>query len=423
MEQLIPALSLVIFIVTIVVGIKTKLNLGILSMAVAFIFGLFVVVEGGSISWDLGGEPITSLFPFDIFWPVLTVSLMLNIANNNGTFNIIINKMAGLARGRRALIPIIVYVITVIAVSVGAANGAGVNILLITIAANIARDQKIDPVFMMMAVITATTVGIGSPVSIIGIICNNYSMEYFGVNLAPGFMYIRALLMSVVSFAIIYIIFRGWKLERWPVAEKKVGEKLTAKQKITMLGLLVFVVLALVLKMELGLSAITVATVLLLLGCADQKKVIADVPWSALIMISGVCMLIGVVREAGGMDLLVSLLQNVMNSVTIKPIYALIGGLLSMVTSITSVILPSMCPTIPALAASAGVNPYALFTALAFGANATCGCPVSSLGGMAVGIMSGNKEWDADTLFKKMLLCTVVLLVAAAVMAGIGFAG
>ena len=103
MEQLIPALSLVIFIVTIVVGIKTKLNLGILSLAVAFIFGLFVVVEGGSISWDLGGEPITSLFPFDIFWPVLTVSLMLNIANNNGTFNIIINKMAGLARGRRAL--------------------------------------------------------------------------------------------------------------------------------------------------------------------------------------------------------------------------------------------------------------------------------------------------------------------------------
>ena len=48
---------------------------------------------------------------------------------------------------------------------------------------------------------------------------------------------------------------------------------------------------------------------------------------------------------------------------------------------------------------------------------------MSSLGGMAVGIMSGNKEWAADTLFKKMLLCTVVLLVAAAVMAGIGFAG
>ena len=140
-------------------------------------------------------------------------------------------------------------------------------------------------------------------------------------------------------------------------------------------------------------------------------------------MICGMCMLVGVVSQAGGMDLMTDVLSTVMTTFTVKPIYALIGGLLGLVSSITSVILPTMLPTIPDIATSTGVNPYSLFLALAFCANATCCCPVSSMGAIAYGIMGGKNKWDQDAMFKKMFLWSIILMVFSALMAAVGLCG
>ena len=94
-----------------------------------------------------------------------------------------------------------------------------------------------------------------------------------------------------------------------------------------------------------------------------------------------------------------------------------------MVSSITGVVLPSMMPTIPEISASAGVNPYAVVTALAFGANCTVTCPISSMGAIALGIMSTNPKWDSGMLFKRLFLWAFIMMGVAAVLAGIGIAG
>ena len=66
--EIIGWISLIVFVLTIVIGIKRKVNLGILAIAVGFILGFFVYVEGGAMSAiDLKGKPITGLFPFNIF--------------------------------------------------------------------------------------------------------------------------------------------------------------------------------------------------------------------------------------------------------------------------------------------------------------------------------------------------------------------
>ena len=58
--QMIGWVSLVVFILTIVIGIKKKVNLGILAIAVGFVLGFFVMTEGGSMSsLALSGKPIT----------------------------------------------------------------------------------------------------------------------------------------------------------------------------------------------------------------------------------------------------------------------------------------------------------------------------------------------------------------------------
>ena len=417
------AISLVILIATIIVGIKRKVNLGILAIAVAFILGFFVMTEGGPMSAAaLRGKPITELFPFSIFWMTLSVSLMLNVGNVNGAYDLVIKKLVNLTGGRRALIPIFVFIIMFIACSVGMGS-SGVVILLCTIASAIAKDQKIDPIFMLLSVLTGTTVAIGSPVAIIGIICNGYAEELWGEQIAPSYMFPHAAAMSILSFAFVYIAFRGWKLEKWDAVKGEDMPKLDTKQILSVCGLGAFIILAIVLGLDIGLSAFLVAAVLLLLRCADEKKVIATVPWSSIIMISGMCMLIGVVKAAGGMDLMTNVLSNFMNKLTVKPLYSIIGSLLSMVSSITGVVMPSMVPTIPAIAESTGANPYAIITSLAFGANCTVTCPISSMGAIALGIMSANPEWDSNVLFKRLFIWAFIMMGVAALLAGIGIAG
>lgn len=414
--------SLAVFVGTIILGIKRNMNLGILAVSVSFLLGFFVYVEGGAMSAaKLNGTPITSLFPFNIFWLTLSVSLMLNVGSVNGTFDVIIKKMVGLTKGRRSLIPIYIFVIMFIACSAGAGS-SGVVVLLCTIAATLADDQDIDPVFMLLSVLSGSSVSIGSPVAMMGIICNSFSEELWGESIAPGYMYPRSAVMAVLSFAVIYIMFRGWKLERWPEEKQEEAAKLKREQKITLLGLLVFVILSIILKYEMGLIAFLVTAALLLLKCADEEKVIKEVPWSSILLIVGMCMLISVVRIAGGMDLVTTALSKLMNQYTVKPLYSILGSLLAMVSSLTGVVLPTMIPTVPEIAVQTGVNPYSIVTALAYGGNITCASPLCSMGAIALGIMSTNPKWDSSELFKKMLLYSFILMGTAALWAAMGIA-
>ena len=422
-ENLLAWGSLLVLVLTILVGIRKKINLGILAMASAFLLGLLVSAGEGSMSSPvMKGVPITSLFPFSIVWMTTTVSILLNIGSANGTFDLVIRRLVRLARGRRALIPVYVFLIMFVTCAAGAGT-VGVMVLLCTIAANIAEDQEIDPVFMLLSVLCGTTMAVGSPITTMGIICNSYSLELWGEKIAPGYLLPRGMLMAVLSFAVIYVIFRGWKLESRPVEKGEALPRLERKQILTLIGLGVFALLALAAGFDMVLSALLVAAALLLLGCADEKKVIAEVPWSSILMISGMCMLIGVVKAAGGMDQLTGFLSRFMNRWTVKPLYSLIGSLLSMVSSITGVVMPAMVPTIPAMAVKTEADPYAILSALAFGSQITCCSPVSVMGAVALGIMSGNSKWDANALFKKLLLMSLILMGTAALWAGLGLAG
>lgn len=417
-------ISLVVLVVTIVVGIKKKINLGVLGLAVAFVFGFFVKNADGVAlsSAALGGKPFIALLPTKIFWPIIGISLMLNIGNENGAYGIAIRALTSICRGRRALMPLLIFAVMAAVVSLGLSS-AGVNMLLITIAISIAYDQDIDPVFMFMSVLCGCFAGCVSPLSTIGIINNGYYQEFYGTNFCTIENYLRCLALCCLCMVVLYIGFKGFKLEKWPVEKSVNLTKPNREQAISLIGLAAFVVLALVFKLDLALSGILVATVMVLLGCADIKKIIAQVPWATIVMICGMCILVGVVQQAGGLQLLTDTLKLVMNKWTVKPIYALIGGILGLVSSMTSVICPTMLPTIPDIAASTGVAPAALFLSLTFVANTTAGCPFNSLGGMACGVAAGRNKWDNDKVFRGMLWWSLILMVAASVFCALGVAG
>lgn len=67
---------------------------------------------------------------------------------------------------------------------------------------------------------------------------------------------------------------------------------------------------------DVGLMSYTIAFVLLLFRVADEKKSVASIPWGTLLMISGINMLMALVIQLGGIDLLASGLAKLMSPVT-----------------------------------------------------------------------------------------------------------
>ena len=145
-----------------------------------------------------------------------------------------------------------------------------------------------------------------------------------------------------------YILLRGWKLKPTGTIDRNAIPKFNRNQIITLFGILVFIILGIFLGRNIGLIALLVGLVLIFLKVGPQDKdVIKDMSWNTLLLICGVSLLMNVVVVTGGIDLIVNFLSSFMNRYTAKPVMALSAGIMSWFSTTTSVVMPTLIPTIP----------------------------------------------------------------------------
>src|SRR5262245_25685726 len=82
-------------------------------------------------------------FPVDLCILLAGVTCLFAIAERNGTVALIVRGAAGLVRGRRALIPWIVFIVASAPAMAGALGSAGVA-LLAPLAMRLAEQHRID---------------------------------------------------------------------------------------------------------------------------------------------------------------------------------------------------------------------------------------------------------------------------------------
>ena len=120
--------------------------------------------------------------------------------------------------------------------------------------------------------------------------------------------------------------------------------KFNGKQRITMAAIVIMVICCIGFKLDTGLFAFVMAAVLILLGCADEKKAIKSIPWGTLLMICGVGVLVNMISLLGPIDLISDTLASIMTEHTATPIKAATSGILSRVSSTTAVVMPTLYP-------------------------------------------------------------------------------
>ena len=169
------------------------------------------------------------------------------------------------------------------------------------------------------------------------------------------------------------------------------------------------------------------AAVLILLGCADEKKAIKSIPWGTLIMICGVGVLVNMISLLGGIDLISDTLASFMTEHTATPIMAATSGILSWVSSTTAVVMPTLYPISAEICQRfAGVNYVELIAAITATSFAAAISPLSTGGAIIMSSYSAARETtteEMNKMFYTLFLLSVANVCVNVVMAAVGVFG
>jgi di/tricarboxylate transporter len=400
--------SLAALVVAILVSCFTELNVGILGLALAWIVGVYVA--GIPLNEVMGG------FPVSLFLTLAGVTMLFSQAQLNGTLDRIAHRAVRVCRGNAGLIPIMFFALGCALASVGPGN-ISTAALLGPMAMAVAGRAAIPAFLMIIMVGNGAQAGSLSPFAPTGVIVNGL-MDKIGLGGHQWFTYWTNLAAhAAVAFGG-YALLGGLKLFKTggvvSIEQKPEDIAFDRKNITTMVVIGALLVGVLFFGVNVGMGAFAGAVVLAMLGAADHKEAIRKMPWSVIIMMSGVTVLIALMEDTGGLDLFTSALAQLATPKTITGVIAFVTGIISVYSSTSGVVLPAFLPTIPGLIERlGGGDPLAIAASMNVGAHLVDLSPLSTTGALCIAaITSGENVRD---VFTKLLIWGLSMTVVGAI--------
>lgn len=366
-------LALACLIGAIVLGFARKVNVGIVCLGLALILGKIGGISDGDIYAG---------FPYKLFCTLLGTMLFFSLLQQNGTLEKISEKLIGLCGKNTFLVPVIIYVVSYL---LSAAGPGAISVQSVTVlfAVSLAVQMDASPVLMGAMAILGAVGGTASPIALTGIIVEELllEMDITGVGMQ---IFLGVSLANFTCAVVTYVVLGGYKIRRAPGASDKKIEIFDGKQLLSLAAILVMVVLVVGFSFDVGLVCLTLALILILLGAADEKKAIKMIPWSTLLLIGGVSVLMNITQTLGGIQLLSDILASFMNSRTAAPLMGLTGGIMSWFSSANGVVFPTLIPTVPNIASQVGGASIVQMTAAIVCSATVAGISPLSTGGSLV---------------------------------------
>ena len=426
MDISLPALVSILALV-ILVGISCvneDLNVGVLGIA-------FGIIVGGVFA----GTPATKVmnaFPLSLFMILVGVTFLFGMAQTNGTMEKLTAYSIRACKGNTALVPIIIYILATFITTIGPGNIAGCA-LMAPVAMAIASKVKMPAFLMTLLVVGACNGAAFSPFAPTGIISNGIIAKvapelgipadylntlawkiHFNSTIAQGFVNIGG--FFVMGGLKWMREQKGAALDIDELAPKP--EPFNAAQKTTLLLVAILIILVVVpglpgvkgtlpktitnMLSNVGSISFVLSIVLMLTGYGDSKAAVKVMPWSVIMMVCGVSVLIDVMDKAGGLNFLVEVMASVAGPTTICFWTAFVPAVISAYSSSSGVVMPMFLPMTPGLVELTGGDPIAIISAIDVGSHLVDTSPLSTLGALC--IASAGEEEDKGVLFRKLLI-------------------
>ncbi len=426
MDISLPALVSILALV-ILVGISCvneDLNVGFLGIA----FGIIV----GGVFAGTPASKVMNAFPLSLFMILVGVTFLFGMAQTNGTMEKLTAYSIRACKGNTALVPIIIYILATFITTIGPGNIAGCA-LMAPVAMAIASKVKMPAFLMTLLVVGACNGAAFSPFAPTGIISNGIIAKcapelgipadylntlawkiHFNSTIAQGFVNIGGFF---VMGGLKWIREqKGAALDIDELAPKP--EPFNAAQKTTLLLVAILIILVVVpglpgvkgtlpkyitnMLSNVGSISFVLSIILMLTGYGDSKAAVKVIPWSVIMMVCGVSVLIDVMDKAGGLNFLVEVMASVAGPTTICFWTAFVPAVISAYSSSSGVVMPMFLPMTPGLVELTGGDPISIISAIDVGSHLVDTSPLSTLGALC--IASAGEEEDKGVLFRKLLI-------------------
>lgn len=380
--------SLIVFCAVIVAAFLFKVNTGYMAIFAAL---MLAHIGGVSEKW------LISSFGSSLFLMLLGVMYLFCIAQENKTLDVLAKKVIALCKGKVKLFPLILFLIGAVLSAIGPGL-ISVTALMAAIIVALAKQTGCEPIRLLPFGTLGAFAGGLSPITPSGIVAITTATES-GIEGLTLPLFIAMALTNILFAAILYFfVFKWHKFQPIPTAQGEAEQipSFTPMQLVTLAGIVLVALLTAFFNVNVGLAAISVSVILTIIHAADEGTAMKKVPWNTLVMITGVGILISLVTELGGIDLLSRVLSSLVGAKTASAVMAVLAGFMSWFSSASGVVMPTLIPTVPEIAASLqGASTMSITVGLCVGAHMAALSPLSSCGALMLSAYASSDDITA----------------------------
>lgn len=416
-------LALAGLVVIFVLGSLRPVNMGAIALVVAFV--LSVAISGESAKELLGGFPVSLLII------LVGVTYLFGLASTNGTVEWLVTAAVRAVRGRREVIPWVLFTAAAMLAAIGAASPAAVAIVA-PIGIAFALKYRTSPLMNGLMAVNGAAAGSFSPVGILGGIVVT-TAKHNGLAIDPVFLFLATFGFNVLVAVATVFIFRNRGIRAAETEADASGCSdarsggtgtggtqvdtlqrtkvltVTREQLVTMAGLVTMVVAVSVVGADAGLTALTIAVILALLFPGSAKAASTHIAWPVVLLVCGIVTYIAVLERLGVVQTLGNSIVAIGAPLLAAFLICLIGGVVSAFASITGILGALVPLSIPFLQ-SGQIGATALLAALSVSASVVDASPFSTNGALLV---ANVPEEQRASTYKALLMWGFALILVA----------
>ena len=413
--EMLSYISLTALIIAIILGFFRKTNVGIIAIGMTFLLGKYFGIKD---------KDIIKGFSSSLFLTMAGVSYLFGLLMTNNTLENLSAKIVSVTGKNKILLPIIMFLLGALLCAVGPGAIPTLAIMPI-IAVPIAVASGYNPV--MLTIIAQCGV-MGARMSPLtpeaAVVMNLMSNQNLDTNMLPIFLshLLTGFLISVFAF----IYYKGWKLDKNIETTENKKIIFNKEQILSLIALLILIVSVIKFKVNVGLMAFTIGTVLVLLGAGDEKRAISKIPWNVILLVLGVGILMNIVSLSGGITLMAEGMTNIMSAKTAPSIMAISASIMSFFSSGLGVVFPTLIPTSSIIADNLGIGTYAkeLVAMVTVGGTFTGISPISTTGALIMSAVISDEQvkdkFPQNKLFLELVFWAFFTILLEIVLAYLG---
>ncbi len=400
-----------------VLGTVRPVNLGALSLVAAF--GM------GTIGFGSTTAEILDPFPANLFVMLVGITYLFSVARANGTVDWMVDGAMRLTGNRAQILPWVLFALGLLICSIGAFSPA-VAAMLAPIAMSFAVKYRLDPLLSSIVIGLGCIAGSFSPIAPLGVIVNSVG-ERSGIGVNPTVLYIGVLAMTTLVAVGTAIVLRMSPRHgltdgdahddpdqvmspstprNGPGAMTEVRQR-GVENYVTAVGFVVLAVGGLVVGLDIGFLALSIAVVLSLVFPASSKKAMSEISWGVILLICGVLTYVGLLENNGTVEWAgtkVATFGTPMVTALLILLVAAIASAAASTTGLLGMIVPLSVPFL----ATGNVSVVGFLIALAISSSLVDLSPFST--GGAIYLANAPERWRPH-LYRGLLKFTGAMVI------------